>query len=181
MGRMSGLWVYECHLDGRKAVVKMMENIFSMNNGVQLIMAFLGSAGFAMLFHLRKELMPVASFGGLFCWLVYLICEPVMRGYFFPSFVASACGAFYAEALARILKVPSTPLFVVAVVPLIPGSTLYYAMDQVVHGYLSLAGTYGLRTIQCALGIGGGMSVAWAACDLSRKLRCIRLQRRPTK
>ena len=149
----------------------MTENICIMDKAVQLIMALLGSAGFAILFHLRRELMAVASFGGLLCWLVYLICEPVMSGYFFPSFVASACGAFYAEVLARVLKVPSTPFFVVAVIPLIPGSTLYYAMDQVVQGYLSLASAYGVRTMQCALGIGGGMSVAWAVCDLSRKLR----------
>ena len=87
----------------------MTENIFIMDKAVQLIMALLGSAGFAILFHLRRELMAVASFGGLLCWLVYLICEPVMSGYFFPSFVASACGAFYAEVLARVLKVPSTP------------------------------------------------------------------------
>lgn len=149
-----------------------------MHNLIQLLMALLGSAGFAMMFHLRRQLMAVASLGGLLSWLVYLLCEPVMSGYFLPSFVASACGAFYAELLARILKVPSTPFFVVAMIPLIPGSTLYYAMDQVVHGYLSLASTYGVRTMQCALGIGGGMSVAWSVCDLSRKIRRMRSTRR---
>lgn len=151
-----------------------MREILTIHGIIQLVMALLGSAGFAMIFHLRKQLMAVASLGGMFSWLVYLICEPVMSGYFFPSFVASACGAFYAEMLARILKVPSTPFFVVAMIPLIPGSTLYYAMDQVVHGYLSLASAYGVRTMQCALGIGGGMSVAWAVCDLSRKIRQMR-------
>ena len=138
---------------------------------IQLFTALLGSAGFAMMFHLRRHLLIVASFGGLFSWFIYLVCQPVMEGYFFPSFVASACGAFYAEILARILKVPSTPFFVVAMIPLIPGSTLYYAMDQMVHGNLSLASTYGVQTIQCALGIGGGMSIAWSVCDLSRKIQ----------
>lgn len=136
--------------------------------------ALLGSAGFAMMFHLRRHLMVVASLGGLFSWFIYLACQPVMTGYFLPAFVASACGAFYAEILARILKVPSTPFFVVAMIPLIPGSTLYYAMDQVVHGYLTLASMYGVQTMQCALGIGGGMSLAWSVCDLSRKIQKIR-------
>lgn len=143
----------------------------TIHNMIQLFMALLGSAGFAMLFHLPRRLLGVASLGGLFSWFIYLICQPVMEGYFLPSFVASACGAFYAEILARILKVPSTPFFVVAMIPLIPGSTLYYAMDQVVHGYLTLASTFGVRTMQCALGIGGGMSLAWSLCDLSRKLQ----------
>lgn len=56
-------------------------------------------------------------------------------------------------------------------IPLIPGSTLYYAVDQVVHGNLAPAGTYGIRTMECALGIAGGISAAWTLCDLSRKLR----------
>ncbi len=144
---------------------------------IQLLMALLGSAGFALMFHLPRRLLGAASLGGLFCWFIYLVCQPVMRGYFLPSFVASAWGAFYAEILARVLKVPSTPFFVVAMIPLIPGSTLYYAMDQMVHGYLSLASAYGVQTMQCALGIGGGMSIAWSVCDLSRKIQKLKKDR----
>ena len=36
-----------------------------MENAIQLITAFLGSLGFAMLFHVRREKLLLASLGGL--------------------------------------------------------------------------------------------------------------------
>ena len=148
----------------------MIKELLTREILFELVTAFLGSAGFAILFHLRKQLMIFASMGGFLTWLIYLICVPYVIGGFLPSFLAASCGALYAEVMARTLKTPSTPFFVIAMIPLIPGSTLYYTMDQVVHGILTIAGIYGVRTIQCALGIGSGMSLAWALCDLSRKI-----------
>ena len=106
-----------------------MGEIATWGKLLQLLMAFFGSAGFAIMFHLRRNFLMIASFGGLLTWLVYLICAPVMPGYFFPSLAASAFGALYAEVLARWLKAPSTLFFIVAMIPLIPGSTLYYSMS----------------------------------------------------
>lgn len=57
------------------------------------------------------------------------------------------------EVLARWLKAPSTLFFIVAMIPLIPGSTLYYSMSCAVYGQLAQASIYGLQTFQCALGI----------------------------
>lgn len=148
-----------------------MGEIVTWGKLLQLLMAFLGSAGFAIMFHLRRNFLIIASFGGLLTWLVYLICVPVMPGYFFPSLAASAFGALYAEVLARWLKAPSTLFFIVAMIPLIPGSTLYYSMSCAVYGQLTQASIYGLQTFQCALGIGTGMSVVWALCDFSRKMQ----------
>ena len=56
------------------------------------------------MFHLRRNFLMIASLWGLLTWLVYLICAPVMPGYFFPSLAASAFGALYAEVLARWLE-----------------------------------------------------------------------------
>lgn len=146
-------------------------DFFTMEMALQLVMAYLGSMGFAVLFHLRKQLMVTASAGGVLTWIIYLISVPHSDGVFFPSLAASTAGAFYAELMARILKTPSTPFFVIAMIPLIPGSTLYYSMEQVVQDNLVSAWFYGVQTIQCALGIGAGMSIAWAVCYLSRKMK----------
>ena len=129
-----------------------MGEIATWGKLLQLLMAFFGSAGFAIMFHLRRNFLMIA-------------------GYFFPSLAASAFGALYAEVLARWLKAPSTLFFIVAMIPLIPGSTLYYSMSCAVYGQLAQASIYGLQTFQCALGIGTGMSIVWALCDFSRKMQ----------
>lgn len=137
----------------------------------QLILAFLGSAGFSMLFKLRKALFVPACIGGMFCWGVYLIgANLIWEGIFVPTLAASAFAAFYSEQLAMKLKVPATILFIPAVVPLIPGSCLYYTMSYAVRKEWEQAGAYWSLTIQYALGIAIGMSLVYAIYQMRRNV-----------
>lgn len=142
-----------------------------MDYVVQLIMAFLGSAGFSMLFRLRRELFLPACFGGMLGWGVYLIGTGLIwDGIFMPTFAASAFAAVYSEQLAIRLRVPATVLFIPAVVPLIPGSCLYYTMSYAVRKEWEQAGAYWYLTIQYALGIAIGMSLVYAIYQMRRNI-----------
>lgn len=141
---------------------------------VQLVSAVVSSLGFALLFHVRKGLLLPSAMGGLVCWGVYLIASVHMEGIFYPSLLAAACTALYAETLARLLRAPTPVFFVPAVIPLIPGSSLYYTMSAAVQGDMALAAYYGNRTILFVLALAAGASIIWAACDMSRKLLALR-------
>ncbi len=73
--------------------------------------------------------------------------------------------------LARCRNAPLPRFFITAAIPLIPGSTLYYCMNAVVSNDLPAAEHFGEQTFLAALGIAGGMAIAWCLADLSRKLR----------
>ena len=77
----------------------------------------------------------------------------------------------YAEILARICKETSTSFFVTSVIPLIPGSTLYYCMNSIVEGNTMQALKYGRDTFLFAFGIAAGMSIAWAICYFFRSIK----------
>ena len=77
----------------------------------------------------------------------------------------------YAEILARICKETSTSFFVTSVIPLIPGSTLYYCMNSIVEGNTVRALEYGRDTFLFAFGIAAGMSIAWSICYFLRTVR----------
>lgn len=129
---------------------------------VQLIAAFLGSTGFAMLFHLRGKLVLPSGIGGLLCWGTYLLAEHFIGGLLIPSVIGSAFAALYAEILARTMKAPATLFFVPTVISMIPGSTLYYTMSYVVQKDWKMVNDYGSQTIQYALGIAIGICLVWA-------------------
>ena len=79
------------------------------NAVVQLITACIGALGFSLLFNVRKERLPAASFGGLLVWGVYILADWFCTGgVFLPSVCAAACASVYAEAMARIEKAPAT-------------------------------------------------------------------------
>ncbi len=129
---------------------------------LQLITAFIGSLGYSLLFRLRRQLLLPASMGGLLCWGMYLIVMHFFDGVFVPCLLASSFAALYAEILARIKKAPATLFLVPAVVPAIPGSTLYYTMSNVVQNDWDIAKKYGYLTIEYALAIACGISLIWA-------------------
>ena len=130
---------------------------------LQLLMAFLGAMGFALLFNARRNRILPASLGGLFEWGIYLLCANYIGGGFVPGLIASAFSAIYAEVLARYYKAPATVFFIPAVVPLIPGGSLYYTMSYTVQEEWALAREFGFTTAQCALSISVGISFVWSA------------------
>ena len=142
-----------------------------MNVIIQLFTGAAGSVGFGLIFHINKKYLPVTAVGGAFGWLAYLLLSHHGNHIFVSMLVASFCVAIYAEILARVYGAPSTPFFVTSAIPLIPGSTLYYCMSALAVGNTRLAEEYGSQTFLCALGIAGGMAIAWCICDLTRKMK----------
>lgn len=137
---------------------------------IQLITSFLGSLGFAIIFNLKNKHLIVAAIGGLVCWASYLLTGAFASGVFIPSLVASAVAAFYAEVFARIVKAPATVIFVSVIIPLIPGSSLFYTMSNIVSGEIELFKKYGIETILFVLGITSGISIVWSAWYMFQKL-----------
>lgn len=137
---------------------------------IQLITSFLGSLGFAVIFNLRKKYIISASIGGFVCWGAYLLTGLFADGVFLPTLVASAAATLYAELLARFLKVPAIVIFVSAIIPLIPGSSLFYTMSNIVSGEIALFKEYGIETILFVLGITSGISIIWSLWYMLQKI-----------
>ncbi len=133
---------------------------------IQLISAFIGALGFSLLFGMRSRYLFAAAMGGVLCWGVYLAMEALFHSMFFSCLIAAAAAVLYAELLARMLKTPATLFVIPAVIPLVPGSSLYYTMDSAVRGHIEAAQEYGNRTLVSALAIAAGMSIVLAFREL---------------
>ncbi len=137
---------------------------------VQLITSFLGSLGFAFIFNTRKKALIPSALGGVVCWGVYLLGSLYFDGQYIPSLFAAAAVALYAEIAARVLKLPATIVFISAIIPLIPGSSLYYTMSYAVSGDLEMFGRHGMETIYYILGITSGISFVWSMWYMVQKI-----------
>ena len=138
---------------------------------MQLITGAIGSMGFGILFHMKKKYLPLAAAGGFLSWLVFLLGKGFWGNIFLPTLLAGFLADVYAEILARLCKETSTSFFVTSVIPLIPGSTLYYCMNSIVEGNTAQVLGYGRDTFLFAFGIAAGMSIAWSICYFLRSVR----------
>ncbi|NLL62629.1 MAG: threonine/serine exporter [Ruminococcaceae bacterium] len=129
---------------------------------IKLVTAALGSLGFALLFRLEKEHLFTASFGGALTRGIFLLIFNLSEeNVFFAIMMAAAFCSVYAEILAKFRNTPATVLLIPSIIPLIPGSSLYYSMSNFVQGNLTEALDYFKITIQSALSIALGISIVW--------------------
>ncbi len=136
---------------------------------VQLVTAFFASYGFSMLFGLRRRFLLPAALGGLLCWGVYLGMDAIAHREFLSCLTAAAFAVIYAEVLARSLKTPATLFVVPAILPLVPGGSLYYTMENAVHGRMDAARSFGQQTLVAALAIAAGISFVVALREIQTR------------
>lgn len=106
-----------------------------MTELLQLITAFFGALGFALLYNTRGANALLAAVGGLLGWGAFLGAAAVWGpNDYIGGFAASVMLAVYAECMARIRKTPVTVFLVSGAIPLVPGAALYRAMKYLMAG-----------------------------------------------
>ncbi len=123
---------------------------------VQLMSAFLGSIGFAIILKIKGKQIVYAGIGGLVTWLIYLLTFEELHSDFTCNLIAAVFVAVYAEVMARINKAPATIFLTAAAVPLIPGGKLYYTMYGIVSENRQMFEENGTSAITIALAISLG-------------------------
>lgn len=136
--------------------------------------AFLGCAGFSLLFNIHGPGGLLCALGGVLTWMCYLIglaygLSPVLS-YFWASIFAS----IYSEVMARVRKYPAISYLVVSLFPLIPGSDVYYTMNYAVRGNTEMFNRHGMFTAAVA----GVMAVAILLISTAFRMQSVwKLQR----
>lgn len=101
-----------------------------MNQDIlSVIGSFFGSLGFAILYNTRGRRVLIPAVGGAVFWAVYLVFLYYVKNEYLGFFVVAILITIYSEIWARLLKTPATTVLMPTVIPLIPGGSLYYAME----------------------------------------------------
>lgn len=104
-----------------------------MREVIQTLMAMLGTICFSMLFNVRGKKLFAAAGGAVISWLVYLFTFRVYGDKVLSLLCGTIAVSLIAEILARVVKSPVTVLLVPMLIPLFPGSDLFYATSHVVQ------------------------------------------------
>lgn len=139
--------------------------------GKQLFFAVVSTAAFSILYHISARHLLLASLGGLLSWGAYLLCGALTENIFYRVLLVSIITSAYAELMAKRRRAPATLFLVPGLIPLVPGSYLYYTMLSLVRGELSDALSFCFLTAQWALALAAGISLAAAARQVVQSIR----------
>ncbi len=124
---------------------------------VQILAAAIGSLGFCLYAHVRAKHMIAASIGGALGWGVYLVLSQTELNLFMSTFAATAAVYIWCEIMARIMKAPVTLFLAPGIIPLLPGSNLYYTVLALLNQQHGEFQVQGQTTVIVTIGIASGV------------------------
>lgn len=133
---------------------------------IQIVTGFIGALCFGVLFNLKGRRLVAAAIGGLISWTGVVLLGLVISSEPLIYFLVSAGISLYCEIMARLLKTPATPMITTSLIPLIPGSSLYYTFASAFGNNMQGFGVRAVHTLKLAGALAIGIIVVLAASEL---------------
>ena len=137
----------------------------------QLVTAFLGSLGLAFVFNAKVKNALIGALCGLLGWGAVIGSIKFVDSELLGYFVAAALITLTAEILARVVHCPTTLFIVIAILPLVPGKSLYVTMQYATKGLWDRFASQGITTLIYAIAIATGIMFMTAVCDAFLKFK----------
>ncbi len=126
----------------------------------QIFCSFIGTIGFAIMYHVPTKYYIGCGFTGMAGWMTYYF---VNAQQYMTSAVASFFGAFVVVLISRILtvrlKCPITLFLISGILPLVPGAGVYNTVYYIVTNQLTLAALKGIESLKIAFAIVMGIVI----------------------
>ena len=116
----------------------------------QCVFSVIASYGFVVIFNIHGFGSFLCALGGGITWAAFCLVQALGGQDLVCFFVATVVAAIFAEVMARIRKYPAISYLISCLLPLIPGSGIYYAAQQAMQGNSEGFIYYGTRTLAIA-------------------------------
>lgn len=133
------------------------------------VFAFVACLGFCPSLNAQGMGALLCCLGGALGWAVYLLIVFLGGNSFIATLAAAVVVAVYAEAMARVRKCPATSYSTIALFPLVPGLTIYQAMDHAIQGNTDLFWEMFFRTFGIAGCIALGLLLVSSSLEVWRR------------
>ena len=126
---------------------------------IQLIMAFLGTLSFAILFNIPKSEYLFSGFTGVIGWGSFLLFRSILNSGVYATLIASLIITLVSRLFAVNRKLPVTVFLLSGIFPLVPGAGIYYTAYYIFSNDIKEAAGKGIDAISSALAIAFGIII----------------------
>ena len=139
---------------------------FTKDMLIPCIVGTIACAAFGVQFNIRPKHLAAASVGSFLTRLIWMMLSSGGISYAKSCVAAAAAAAVYSEIMARKMRVPANMYLITAIIPLVPGSTLYYAMSAFALDNIDTAEELGVKTIITAGSVAVGIFIVSSAIKI---------------
>jgi len=135
----------------------------------EILLAILATFGFGILFGIKDKKLFYASISGGLGWFFYIFALHVNLSPSIGFFLGSLSMTIYSEIMARKLRAPAITFLIGGLIPLVPGSGVYYTMYNLLNNDFEKALEKGVESLLCAGAIAIGILIGSTLCQIFYK------------
>lgn len=117
---------------------------------VQVAGSFMAVLSFGIVLDLPKKYLVWSGVTGGVCWLVYLLIREETGSLIFAAFLSGLSVALLGHILARILRAPVSVFLIPGILPLVPGTSIYNCVYNIIRSSREQSTYYLIETMQIA-------------------------------
>ncbi len=148
-----------------------MDHPFNYLTLMQFCWAFLSITGFSIRINLKGIKVFFIALGAGLNWASYLIILHYSKSLLLSVFVATILVCSYSEIVARLNHTPVSVFVTCVIIPLVPGSSLFYSMRAYLSGDRALASHHIANVFLIAGTIAMAIAVVSSFTLLGKRLR----------
>ncbi len=137
----------------------------------QFFFSFICTIGFAIFFSIPKNSILKSGITGAIGWVIYIQITNIFSSTILGIFCGALTVGILGEMLARNSKKPATVFIIPGIVPLVPGSGMYYTMLAITEKRFNDAANIGTETIFIAVAIAMGIIIS---SSLSKSIKRVK-------
>jgi len=137
---------------------------------MQFLWSFLSIVGFCVRVNIKGCRILLISLGAGLAWALYLILLYFTQSVLFSVFLSIILVSIYSEIVARACRTPVSVFITCVIIPLVPGSNLFYSMQAYVAGNTSLAGAQITKVLMISGVIAMAVAVVSSVTNLVLRL-----------
>ncbi|MBS4539700.1 threonine/serine exporter family protein [Clostridium sp. D2Q-11] len=132
------------------------------------IFAFISTIGFSIIFNISRDSIIKSGLNGAIGWIIYTILNNTFNSPVVAAFFGALSVGLLGEFFARFFKKPATIFIIPGMVPLVPGSGMYYTMLAITEKRFIDAANIGSETIFIAAAIASAIIISISMSKIIR-------------
>ena len=167
-----GMGIYTAiMLFGGETMMKSAGSLTAPNPSVMVILSFIASVSFGVVFNIPLKDLWLAGLGGALTRVALLTLTPLVSGRLVYMTLSASVAALYAEILAIKRREPSTYFVYPSIIPLIPGDLFFFSLSSL---YLSNMSGFIDNGVNCLISLSGlsiGFVLSFTVSHYARRIR----------
>ena len=135
----------------------------------KFILTLASVSAFAILDRAKNTVVILSTVGGVLTYTAEYILLQKSENIFLVYFLSAGVTCIYSEIMARVNKTPVTVIMLPGIIPLVPGSLIYYSMRGLLENNYEMYSSCLIEVLLSAGGIATAAALGGALAALYKK------------